>query len=110
MSEVDRLEELQDEKEEGWSVSKLNTILSCGRKFQYKYIDRIEEVKTGALVFGSAVHSCIEQMHSQSIWDEGKIQRLWDNQWYEYKQQIDWDIERTRQSTYENRGLKMLED
>lgn len=48
------------------SASKIGTFLQCGRKFRFRYIDRVAAShKAAALSFGSAVHSTLETVHLQ---------------------------------------------
>ena len=50
------------------SVSQVNTYLLCPRKYRYRYIDRLEpEFRSGALAFGTAVHSALGWWFEQRI-------------------------------------------
>jgi len=106
--DLDRLEEVEDVGPD-WSVSRLGTIFSCGRKYKFKYIDRVEEPKTVPLAFGSAVHKCLEHLHWNGGWDDNYMQRLWSDVWYEAQLGIDWDSIMYRKSTYDKKGVTILE-
>lgn len=45
-----------------WSLSKLNTFEQCGKKYKFRYIDRVPEPPQppGAAARGSAIHKAIE--------------------------------------------------
>lgn len=105
----DRLEDLLDTGPD-WSVSRLQTIFTCGRRYKYKYVDKVEEPATPPLAFGSANHSCIYQMHTRNIWKDPDIQRLWDDEWYLAQQLIDWSKTQYRKSAYDAKGIKILEN
>jgi len=48
------------------SASKLTTWLQCGRKFRFRYVDRVRPPwKASALGLGSAVHAALETFHQQ---------------------------------------------
>ncbi len=50
------------------SASKIGTFLQCGRKFRFRYIDRIPAPwKASALALGSAVHGALQTFHEQRI-------------------------------------------
>lgn len=104
---IDRLEDLND-LADYWSVSKLQAIQQCGRLFKYRYIDHVPEEKTAILKFGSAVHKSIEIMHTNAVWEDGDIQRLWADTWTPYVATIDWDKEQVSSNVHKNRGVKML--
>jgi CRISPR/Cas system-associated exonuclease Cas4 (RecB family) len=106
--DVDRLEETQDTGPD-WSVSRLETIFACGRKYEYKYVKHTEEPKTVPLAFGSAVHKCLETMHWLGKWDDSYLSRLWSDVWYEAQDGIDWDSVRERKSNKDKKGLEILE-
>lgn len=106
--DLDRLEEIEDVGPD-WSVSRLQTIFSCGRKYKFKYIDRVEEPKTVPLAFGSAVHKCLEHLHRNGGWDDSYMMRLWIDTWFESQAGIDWEAIPNRKSTYDKKGLAILE-
>lgn len=106
--DLDRLEDLQDVGPD-WSISRLQTIMSCGRRYRYKYVDKVEEPKTVPLAFGSAVHKTIEAMHLNNIWDDAAIQRLWGDEWYAAQEGIDWNATLYRRYIYDAKGPKILE-
>jgi len=106
--DLDRMEEVEDVGPD-WSVSRLGTIFSCGRKYKFKYIDHVEEPKTVPLAFGSAVHKCLEHLHWNGGWDDNYMQRLWSDVWYEAQLGIDWDSIMYRKSTYDKKGVTILE-
>lgn len=106
--ELDRLEDLQDTGPD-WSVSRLQTIMQCGKKYEYKYILKTPEQKTPPLAFGSAIHSVIETLHKENKWDDGYVQRLWSDEWYAAQEGIDWDATSYRKSTYDTKGVKILD-
>lgn len=106
--DLDRLEEVEDVGPD-WSVSRLQTIFSCGRRYRYKYVDRIEEPPTVALAFGSAVHECIADMYLNNRWDDTYMQRLWAYKWQEKQEGIDWDSVRDRKSNRDKKGVEILE-
>lgn len=108
LSEIDRLEEVEDTGPD-WSVSRLQTIFSCGRKYKFKYVEHVEEPKTVPLAFGSAVHKCLETMHWLGKWDDSYMQRLWADTWYEAQLGIDWDNTMYRKPTQDKKGLGILE-
>lgn len=105
---VDREEDLEDFSDY-WSVSKLQAIQQCGRKFKFQYIEKVPALKTVALKFGSAVHKCLERIHKESLFEDGQVQRLWADVWSPYIGTIDWDNELASKTVYKNRGLKMLD-
>lgn len=106
--DLDRLEEVEDVGPD-WSVSRLQTIFSCGRKYRFKYVDRIEEPPTVALAFGSAVHECIADMYMNNRWDDTYMQRLWAYKWQEKQAGIDWDTVKERKSNRDKKGVEILE-
>lgn len=106
--EADRIEEIFDEDDPDWSVSRLQTILTCGRRYQFKYVDRTLEEKTVPLAFGSAVHWCIEQMHLHNIWGETSIELLWMAQWEKAQEGINWFGSNYKKATQDKRGLTIL--
>jgi CRISPR/Cas system-associated exonuclease Cas4 (RecB family) len=106
--DLDRLEETQDVGPD-WSVSRLETIFACGRKYWYKYVEHVEEPKTVPLAFGSAVHKCLETMHWFGKWDDSYIARLWSDTWFEAQIGIDWDNIQYRKPTQDKKGLGILE-
>ena len=106
--DLDRLEEVEDIGPD-WSVSRLQTIFSCGRRYRYKYVDHVEEPETVPLAFGSAVHRCLETMHLTNRWDDTYMQRLWSDTWFECQLGIDWDSVQYRKSTQDKKGLAILE-
>lgn len=106
--DLDRLEEVEDVGPD-WSVSRLQTIYSCGKKYHYKYVAHVDEPPTVALAFGSAVHKCLETMHLQDKWDDPYLARLWSDTWYEAQIGIDWDAVRDRKSNKDKKGLEILE-
>lgn len=106
--DFDRLEDLEDSGPD-WSISRLHTIMQCGKKYEYKYIVKVPEEPTPPLAFGSAVHKCIDTMHMQNLWDDSQVQRLWSDTWYEYQKNIDWEKTMYRRNTYDVKGLKILE-
>lgn len=107
MFEPDREEEL--DFGDYWSYSKLTSIFECGKEFWFDYIKRSRKSKGSALRFGTVVHSCLELMHTDSIWQDGDVQRLWADTWIPIVDQIDWSKELLTPRVYKNRGLKMLE-
>lgn len=106
--DLDRFEEVEDVGPD-WSVSRLQTIFSCGKKYHYKYIEKVEEPPTVALAFGSAVHKCLETAHWQNRWDDTFLARLWSDTWFEAQVGIDWDTVRDRKSNKDKKGLEILE-
>ncbi|NQZ70584.1 MAG: PD-(D/E)XK nuclease family protein, partial [Lentisphaeria bacterium] len=47
-------------KEPHWSVSQLNTFLSCSLQWAYRYYYKIESESVGvALLFGKAIHTAL---------------------------------------------------
>jgi hypothetical protein len=106
--DFDRLEDLEDTGPD-WSVSRLHTMLSCGKKYEYKYILKVHEPPTPPLAFGSAIHSCLEQIQFTDQWDDSYVQRLWGDEWYEAQRHIDWDATMYRKSTYDKKGPNILE-
>ncbi len=104
----DRLEELHEHETE-WSVSRLQTIFSCGKKYHYKYIDKVEEFPGPPLAFGTAIHRTVETLHLTNNWDDSFMQRTWSDEWYEASTVIDWDKTQYRKSTYDAKGPKILE-
>lgn len=106
--DLDRLEEVEDVGPD-WSVSRLQTIFSCGRKYRFKYIDRVPEPPTVALAFGSAVHECIADMYLKKQWDDTYMQRLWAYTWQEKQAGIDWDAVKDRKSNRDKKGVEILE-
>ena len=106
--DLDRLEEVEDVGPD-WSVSRLQTIFACGRKYQYKYVEHVDEPPTVALAFGSAVHKCIETAHLLNRWDDAYLARLWSDTWFEKQIGIDWQAVRDRKSNRDKKGLEILE-
>jgi hypothetical protein len=106
--DVDRLEDLADVGPD-WSISRLQTIMTCGRKYRYKYVQKVEEPVTVPLAFGSAVHKCIEKMHVDRLWSEAAVQRLWGDEWYAAQGNIDWNDTPYRKYIYDAKGPKILE-
>jgi hypothetical protein len=50
------------------SASKVGTYLQCGRKFRFRYVDRLTPPwKASALALGSAVHGALEVFHQQRV-------------------------------------------
>lgn len=108
MADYDRLEDLVDVGPD-WSVSRLHTMMECGKKYHYKYVEHVEEPITPPLAFGSSIHSCIEKMHRVNQWDDPFIQRLWSDEWYAAQASVDWDKTNYRKRTYDDKGPKILE-
>lgn len=106
--DIDRIEEIQDDGIT-WSVSRLQTIFSCGRRYQFRYVDKVPEYPGPPLAFGSAIHRTIEALHWTQDWSDGNVQRLWSNNWYETSSVIDWEKTQYRKSTYDKKGEKILE-
>lgn len=106
MSDIDREEELADSPEI-WSVSKLQTIQTCGHKYKLRYIDKLPEQKGVALKFGSIVHHLIDLIHKGEINDIGELQEQFVDKWLDSKE-WDWTGELMSPLQYKNRGLKML--
>lgn len=106
--ELDRLEDLDDVGPD-WSVSRLQVIFSCGRRYKYRYIDKAPEPASPPLAFGTSVHKCIYRMHDLRVWTDPDIQRLWAEEWYLANKEVDWDKTNYRKNTYEAKGIKILE-
>jgi hypothetical protein len=106
--DFDRLEDLEDTGPD-WSISRLQTIMQCGKKYEYKYITKVPEAPTPPLAFGSAIHRCIDTMHLQGVWSDSQMQRLWSDTWYECQKDIDWTKTQYRKNTQETKGIKILE-
>ena len=47
------------------SPSKLNTFLSCGKLYEYKYIDMLSDPSGQAAVNGTAIHEALENLYAQ---------------------------------------------
>jgi hypothetical protein len=106
--DFDRLEDLEDTGPD-WSISRLQTIMQCGKKYEFKYITKTKEAPTPPLAFGSAIHRCIDTMHLKSVWSDAQMQRLWSDTWYECQKDIDWTKTQYRKNTQEAKGIKILE-
>lgn len=106
--DVDRLEEIEDQGPD-WSVSRLQTIFSCGRRYQFKYVDRVKELPGPPLAFGSAIHKTIETLTLNNTWEDPDLQRMWSDNWYEASTAIDWEHTNYRKHTYDLKGPKILE-
>lgn len=103
---LDRLEE--EDFSDYWSVSKLQTLQQCGKKFKFQYVEKVPVDKDATLKFGTAVHTCLEMIHRNNLFTDGEVQRLWADVWTPYVSTIDWDTELVSKTVYKNRGLKML--
>ena len=103
--DFDRLEDIEDTGPD-WSVSRLHTIMACGKKYHYKYVEHIEEPVTPPLAFGSAIHKTIEEIHRNNLDD---FQRQWSDNWYEAQVNVDWEHTSYRKKTYDDKGPKILE-
>src|SRR6266568_370183 len=106
--EIDRLEDLSDVGPD-WSISRLQTIFSCGKRYWYKYIEKAEEKPGPPLAFGSAIHKCIYVMHTTDQWDDAYVQRMWSDEWYQYQTNVDWEHTNYRKKTYDEKGPKILD-
>jgi hypothetical protein len=106
--DADRIEELAETGPD-WSVSRLHTIMECGKKYSYKYVEHVEEPVTPPLAFGSAIHKCVYEMHEQHSWEDPFVQRLWNNEWYAAQIDVDWDHTNYRKKTFDEKGPKILE-
>lgn len=92
-----------------WSISRMQTIEECGKRYWFRYVKHSPEQKGAVLKFGTKVHKCLEILHKENTWEDGQIQRLWSDQWLSIVPTINWDEESTSKVVYKNRGLKMLE-
>lgn len=50
-----------------YSVSQMNTFLSCPMKYKYRYVDGISSLQTATLVFGNSTHSALEYNFAQKV-------------------------------------------
>ena len=89
---------------EPWSVSKLNVIQECGKKYSYRYIDKIEEEPSIYFAFGRAVHEAIEKIGIRSSWAE----EIWEDRWAEHSQLIDWT--QYRKYIWDKSGRTMIQN
>lgn len=106
--DLDREEELVDGPS-SWSVSKLQTIQTCGNKYKLRYVDHVKEEKTVALKFGSVVHQLIDQIHKGRFESIGDLQEAWIDTWGPIARGLDWSQELMTPRIYKGRGLTMLE-
>ncbi len=75
MSNVIKLESVKPQKWENGCVSfsRYSTYHSCARKFQYKYIDKVEEPKNKNFELGKAVHKFCELYHNGVEFDKAIV-------------------------------------
>lgn len=89
------------------SYSSISTYQTCGRYWEFKYIQKIPQPTASALVFGGAFHGAIEK----AILTKSSSTEHWDAAWkkqLEERQEIAWGMD-TPESIY-NDGLRMLGD
>lgn len=107
MSELDRKEELQDDGIY-WSVSRLQSLESCGHKYYLRYEQHEEEGTTAALAFGSAIHRCLEEIERDDTRDDGLVAKMFDEYWWEESKNIDWSKEIQGRRAYQNKADKIF--
>lgn len=102
----ERLEDLGEV--DVWSVSALKTIGTCGKQYEFRYRQVAARPEaTPPLVFGSAVHKCIERLHKENDkWNPGDWMRMWNDEWYNYASTVNW--EGFRKSQFDKLGGTML--
>ena len=50
------------------SASQITTLLACARKYAFRYVENVPpESHSSALAFGSAVHSALDQFHTERL-------------------------------------------
>ena len=106
MSFEDRLEEIGPSEE--WSVSGYKSMEDCGFQWHQKYRAKtLVPIQTPPLAFGSAVHKCIERLHVEGDkWDDAQWQRMWNDEWYTYSQEVNWS--NYRKGSFDNLGYSIL--
>lgn len=96
------------------SYSSISTYLECGRKWRYRYIEKIPTRRTPALVVGSAVHGAIEALITHRLNGEPLLPvRAWIDAWEQQTNEhsatdIDWNGGGPRE--YENIGARLFAD
>lgn len=71
------------------SYSRINAMMTCPLRFQFRYVDRLEpEFTAPALVFGTAIHSAIADHYRTSMEDESppthdELMSSFDKSWRE---------------------------
>lgn len=81
------------------SASKIKTFMSCNKKYQYRYIDKVPYTRTTALVLGTAIHKAIELGYQGE-----DPQRVFYDAWH--AQLAEEGIEHNAKEF--NRGMRML--
>jgi hypothetical protein len=94
------------------SYSSISLYQTCGKAWQYRYIDKVNTATSPALVFGSAWHATVEAMiiDRPQLTGANPIER-WRTAWnaqLEKNQNIDWG-DATAESHF-NEGVRMITD
>lgn len=94
------------------SYSSINLFLTCGEAWRRKYIAKVPQPSTPALVFGSALHNtieaCISNRHSE-LPLEDDLYTLWAEKWgaaVEREPNCEWGADTPEQ--HFNEGMRLL--
>lgn len=90
------------------SYSSITTYLTCAASWRFKYIDEIPTVATPALVFGSAMHTAIEQYVTRDRAKKLTPVDCWQPAWNAAieKQEVAWGLDTPEQ--HYNEGVRIL--
>lgn len=94
-----------------YSFSQTQTFVQCPRKYQYKYVDKIQEKEFESspdLILGHSVHAALERLYNQiNIFNVPEKDQLL----AKFKDQRDTEIkEATKEKPLEMKGEQTLED
>ncbi len=87
------------------SYSSISMFLTCGKSWQFRYVDHVQVPTSPELVFGSAAHGAVEAFLTEG----GNIQDHWLKSWEEQikkNPQISWDLDTPE--GFCNDGIKIL--
>ncbi len=59
---IKKTKQAKDRKTRVYSISQMNTYINCGRKYKYRYIDKIKAPRNDNLIVGSAHHEYFENV------------------------------------------------
>ena len=88
------------------SYSSISAYLSCGRNWQFKYVEQVSTPTTPELVFGTAFHHTVEQY----IATRQPLLQLWGACWHKATEgtDVEWGTETPEELL--NDGLRILSD
>lgn len=91
-----------------WSVTRLRTIESCGKQYEFRYVTKAPAVQTAYLAFGKTMHRVIEEIHKAQDFTDTFWQQQWSERWFEAADEVVWSG--FNKSQFNNSGPKMLQN